>query len=175
MIDFLKQKRIGPEVFHATDRILDIGKADMLRLCEIAAETPRLRSRFCSHGSAEESIQEMFIVHPKDAYVRPHRHLNKVESMLVLSGTVQYITFTDEGNVESSVKMGSYESGSTFYHSMRKPKFHSMIIESEWLVFLEITQGPFRKEDSEFAAWSPEDSKTEQVRAFLEKLREQTA
>jgi len=175
MIDFRLTRNFNSEVLHASSRVLDIDKADMLQLCSIAAGTARQRSRFCAHSTSEEPLHEMFIVHPKNAYVRPHRHLGKVESMLVLAGSLQYITFTDDGDIEQCTKMGNYESGHTFYHSMREPKYHSMIIDSDWLIFLEITQGPFRKEDSEFASWSPEDTRLEEIAAFVNKIKRATA
>jgi hypothetical protein len=34
-------------------------------------------------------------------------------------------------------------------------QFHSLSIESELLVFLESTKGPFRLDESENAAWAP--------------------
>ena len=113
----------------------------------------------------------MFIVHPKGAYVRPHKHINKIESMLVIDGEVDYIMFDDNGKVDNIVKMGDFDTKKPFYQTIRKDKFHTLIIQSEWLVFLEVTQGPFKKEDTIFADWSPIDGEKEEVIEFMEKVK----
>ena len=46
----------------------------------------------------------MFIVHPKGAYVRPHKHLDRIESMLVIDGEVDYIMFDDNGKIDNAIK-----------------------------------------------------------------------
>ena len=52
--------------------------------------------------------------------------------------------------------MGELRSGKTFYYRLSEPIFHTLIIRSEILVFHEITQGPFLREQTEFAEWAPE-------------------
>ena len=42
------------------------------------------------------------------------------------------------------------------------------------MVFLEITQGPFIKEDTIFAEWSPREDEINQVNKFFEKILERT-
>ena len=56
------------------------------------------------------------------------------------------------------IKMGDYESGKSFYQSTSANTYHGLLIHSEWLVFLEITKGPFISEKTIFASWSPEKS-----------------
>jgi cupin fold WbuC family metalloprotein len=114
----------------------------------------------------------MFIVHPKDAYVRPHKHLDKIESMLVIAGEVDYIMSDAHGNIDNVEKMGNFESTKPFYQTIRKDKFHTLMIKSEWLVFLEITQGPFKKEDTIFAEWSPRETESKKVKKFMKKIIE---
>ena len=55
-----------------------------------------LKSRVCSHTSNKDKIHEMFIFHKKGAYVRPHKHINKVrntnetqEAWIVLRGKIE--------------------------------------------------------------------------------------
>ena len=45
------------------------------------------------HETIENSIHEMFIVHPYNMYIRPHKHNNKSESMVVISGEAEYIIY----------------------------------------------------------------------------------
>ena len=169
-MDFLTQNKIGPEVYHSKETFFSLNKEDITKLINLAKKTPRNRIRYCSHSSDQDALHEMFIVHPKGAYVRPHKHINKIESMLVIDGEVDYIMFDDNGKIDNVVKMGDFETKKPFYQTIRKEKFHTLIIKSEWLVFLEITQGPFNKEDIIFAEWSPSENDSEKVKKFMKKI-----
>jgi cupin fold WbuC family metalloprotein len=173
-MDFLTQNKINPEVYHSKEIFFSLSKEDINKLINLAKKNPRNRVRYCSHSSSQDTLHEMFIVHPKGAYVRPHKHINKVESMFVISGEVDYIMFDDSGNIDNVLKMGDFGSKKAFYQTSRKDRFHSLIIKSEWVVFLEITQGPFIKEDTIFAEWSPREDEINQVNKFFEKILERT-
>jgi len=164
------KNKINSEVYVSSKSFFQLGKEDINDLIHKAKITPRNRVRFCSHASSDESVHEMFIVHPKGAYVRPHKHLNKPESMLVIEGKVDFFIFDDSGDIKEKVSMGDYNSGMPFYSSTRLADFHSMIIHSEWLVFLEITRGPFNKEDTIFAEWSPNDADIKDISNFLKRI-----
>jgi cupin fold WbuC family metalloprotein len=173
MLDFGQQNHVSPEVYHAVNPQIHLEMADIEKLKELALLNPRERIRFCSHKTSEETTQEMFIVHPQGAYVRPHKHLNKIESMMVLQGEVDYVTFDDEGKVTNKISMGDFSSGKTFYNSLRTDIYHSLLIRSEWLVFLEVTQGPFIRENSVFAEWSPVDDDKQAVENFVNKINKE--
>lgn len=148
-----------------------MNKNDISRMLNLAQGNVRNRVRFCTHADKNEVIQEMYIIHPRHAYVRPHLHVNKPESMLVLEGEVDFITFATNGSISDIIRMGDYNSGDPFYNSMRDATYHTLLIRSEWLAFLEFTQGPFRREDTIFAPWSPEESDMNGVSQFMEKLK----
>ena len=169
-MNFLSQNKINPEVYHSKEDFFSLSKKDMSKLVNLAKKTNRNRVRYCSHSSNQESLHEMFIVHPKGAYVRPHKHIDKIESMLVIDGEVDYIMFNDNGKVDNIVRMGDLKSNKPFYQTIRNDKFHTLIIKSEWLVFLEITNGPFVKKDTIFAQWSPLDNENEKINKFIEKI-----
>ena len=92
--------------------------------------------------------------------------------MLVLDGEVDYIMFDDNGNIDNVIKMGSFESTQPFYQTIRKDKFHMLMIRSEWLVFLEVTEGPFKSEDTVFAEWSPRENEGKKVKKFMKEIIE---
>ncbi len=170
-MDFLTQYKKNSEVYHSKEDFFSLSKEDINRLISLAKNTTRGRVRYCSHSSGQESLHEMFIVHPKGAYVRPHKHLEKIESMLVIDGEVDYVMFDNDGNVDNVIKMGNYESKKSFYQTIRKDKFHTLVIKSEWLVFLEITNGPFDEKDTIFAKWAPIDGEDEQINKFKKKIQ----
>ena len=51
--------------------------------------------------------------------------------------------------------MGPMGSGEIFYHRLADAWFHTVIPTSEMVVFHETTNGPFRRQDTIFAPWSP--------------------
>jgi len=143
----------------------------MYELIKLAKNNITNKIRFCGHASPDDLIHEMFIVHPKDMYVRPHKHVNKSESMLVLNGEVDYILFNQDGDIEEVIELGDFNSKKDFYISTKEQTYHSLIIKSEWLVFLEITSGTFKKEDTIFAKWSPDINDISEIEKYVNKLK----
>jgi cupin fold WbuC family metalloprotein len=90
----------------------------------------------------------------------------------VLQGDVDYVTFDSRGNTEEVISMSDVNSAKPFYQSIRSEIFHTLLIRSDWLVFLEITEGPFNKGDTIFAQWSPEDINLKEVVHFVENLNQ---
>ena len=170
-MDFSTQNKISSEVYHSKEKVFSLTKVDIDNLISLAKKTSRNRIRYCAHSSGDDALHEMFIVHPKGAYVRPHLHIDKIESMLILDGEVDYVMFDYDGNINSIIKMGDFKSNKSFYQTIRKEQFHSLIIKSEWLVFLEITNGPFDKNDTIFAEWSPLENEKEKINLFMNKIK----
>jgi cupin fold WbuC family metalloprotein len=163
-------KRINEEVLYATSDPFNLGQSDIDRLKSMAGETARQRSRLCTHKDAGDGLHEMFIVHTRGAYVRPHRHLGKIEAFYMLEGALDMVVFNTDGDITSVIEMGAYGSGLPFYHRIDGPLSHTMLIKSEQVVFHEVTSGPFVRADTEFPAWAPEESDQREVELFLDGL-----
>ena len=116
---FNQKNRKNIEVYISDNSSFLLIKNDIDELLNIAKTTPRKRVRFCAHFSSNELVHEMFIVHPCGAYVRPHRHLNKIESMLVLKGKVDYVVFNGDGSIKKVIKIHSHRG--TIYDRHQKP------------------------------------------------------
>jgi len=170
MINFENQNKESHEVYLSTEKTISLSSEEILKIKQLAYNNSRKRIRFCSHSSPDEYVHEMFIVHPEGAYIRPHMHKNKSESMLVLEGEVDYIIFDNSGNINDVIPMGHYPSGKCFYQSIRTDLYHTLLIRSEWLVFLEITKGPFKKEDTVMATWSPHEKDIQEVQQYINNL-----
>lgn len=174
-IDLDKQaRRESDEVLNSLISNVDLSLETITKLGEISKGTDRQRIRLCVHRNTTESVHEMFIVHPKGAYVPPHKHLGKSESMLVLDGETDYFLFGEEGKIEKKISMGDYRSGKSFFFRLQEPLFHSILIRSNTLTFLEITKGPFRRNDTIEAPWAPKQDNSEEVDRFLEELSQWT-
>ena len=166
----VRAKSISPEVLVAEGPMVRVSAHDIDVLKRKAAETERARVRLCAHPGVDDRLHEMFIVHQKGTYVRPHKHLNKSESAHIIDGSVTWVIFDDAGRVTDAIHMGGYGSGQAFYHRMSGPYYHTLLIHSDWLVFHETTTGPFDRADTVFAPWAPGNDDLAGQRAFIERV-----
>jgi cupin fold WbuC family metalloprotein len=170
MIDYLRQRKKSDEVYHSVDKSFDLTQLDIKNLVDLADQSERKRIRFCTHLSAEELVHQMFIVHPKGAYVRPHKHTANSESILVLEGEVDYVIFDENGDIDSIVRMGDYRSNKPFYQTIEPNLYHTLLIRSNWLIFLEVIEGPFLENDKIYSDWSPLESDRVEVAKYVDEL-----
>lgn len=146
-------KEINQEVFYTENSITKVDSSVIDFLKVKAGENPRKRARLCSHLTTDDALHEMIIVHAKDAYVRPHKHIGKSESFHVIEGELKVLIFDQAGKVIETIEMGDLLSGKTFYYRLSEPLFHTVVPLSDFVVFHEVTKGPFRSEDCVFAEW----------------------
>lgn len=166
---------VSPEVYYAAARfpIADQGIID--HLLSTAASLPRKRCRVCFHADPKDSIHEMLIVHHRSCYVRPHQHLGREESLMVLRGEVDLTVFEPDGRLRRTVRMGGPDSGLPFYYRMPAETLHSLAIHSEWLVFQEVSAGPFDPACSLFPQWAPDGSDAAIADAWVQDLHRRVA
>ena len=168
----MKIKHVNKEVISIDDPIAVLSRENMREIISLAGKNERKRMRICVHRDEQEKHQEMFIVHTKETYVRPHRHMNKAESFEVLEGEVDVVLFDEKGQVTEVVRMSDYASGKPFYYRIASPVYHSLVVRSEHLLFKESTTGPFVRSESEFAPWSPEEKDGAAMKEFTAKLQQ---
>ena len=167
--------KVSKEVLYATDTIVTINSKDIEQLKDMAARNPRKRMRICCHNNVNNTLHEMLIVHAKGAYVRPHKHMAKIESFHVIKGKLNVVIFKNDGSILKVVTMSDYRSGENFYYRLSKNYYHTVIPLSNWVIFHEITNGPFRYEGTKFASWSPEESDLKKTKIYLNGLEKQAA
>ena len=102
------------EVLRATSHPLNLKKKDIEYLQSIALSNITGKSRICLHKNIEEKLHEMFIFHKKDYYVRPHRHFNKSESILILEGSADLVLFDEKGDIQNVIHLENFSSGNKF-------------------------------------------------------------
>ena len=170
MIDNLKTTKFNDEVLFAIDTIVKIDKKAIIGLKKMAKLNKRRRFRLCAHKDIEDSIHEMLIVHEKDCYVRPHMHVNKTESFHIIEGTVDVIIFDENGQIKDIIPMGDYGSGRKFFYRLPPSCYHTLLIQSDMLVFHEVTNGPFKQSDTVWASWSPNASDETAVSQYMEMM-----
>jgi cupin fold WbuC family metalloprotein len=167
----LRYKIETPEVLYSTDPLTRIDRADVEELKKMCAATPRRRLRICAHPSSDDALHEMLIVMGRENYFPPHRHPGKSESFHVVDGLLTVFIFEENGNVHDRIAMGQVDSGRPFFYRLSSVLFHMPVIESEFVLFHEVTNGPFRQGETEFAPWAPSsNAEAPEIEKFLETL-----
>ena len=160
----------GEGIFYTDQPLVVVDQAIIDFLKQAALSVPRRRARLCAHPDAEADQHDMLIVSHRNTYVAPHRHLKKSETFLVLEGLANVVLFDEQGGVTETIAMGPVGSGRPFFYRMPKGQFHSLMIDSELLVFVESTKGPFVPQETENASWAPEPDRASDGRAYMAAL-----
>jgi cupin fold WbuC family metalloprotein len=161
---------ISPDVYVAEDRIVQVGQSDVEFLKEQVHRSERKRVRLCAHKDLEDRLQEMVIVFAAGTYIRPSRHINKEESVHIVEGLADFVFFDETGRITEVIPLGDYASARQFYCRTPESMYHTMLVRSDVLVVQETTQGPFRRSDTLFAPWAPEDHDTAAVGKYIMRL-----
>ena len=105
------------------------------------------------HSSAECTYHDMIIFQWKGTYVRPHKHLKKVETCHMIEGTQEYILQNETGEIISNEKLSA--NGNVIYR-INNGVYHTSFILSDFVIFHESKIGPFvQKGDSVYLESSP--------------------
>jgi len=158
------------EVFYPGEDPVVAGLAHVEALKRAARNSVKKRARLCTHQTAEDSLHEMLITLPRDAYVRPHKHIGKTESFTILQGEADLVLFHDDGRVRQLIPMGALESKKIFYFRTTQEIYHTVVVRSESVVFHEVTNGPFQREQTLFAPWAPDGSDAQAARGYNAQL-----
>lgn len=160
---------ITEEVYSATGSLTTAPDAAISFLKEAAYRNKRRRARLCAHPNNADSLHEMLIAHQGGMYVQPHKHLRKSESFHMIEGRLKIFLFDDNGTWLQTIQMSPPGNGDTFYYRLNSETFHSVLPESEYVVFHEVTNGPFDLADKINAPWAPaEDDDPAIQNAFIE-------
>ncbi len=153
-------KKINDEVYVSETEVTTVRTTDINFLKDQARQNPRKRVRLCAHASAEDSLHEMLIVHAKGNYVPPHRHHGKSESFHMIEGSLKIVLFDDAGAIDRVIVMSAdrADQAASMFYRLSAPQYHTVIPLTDWAVFHETTNGPFRREDMEFAPWAPAET-----------------
>ena len=132
-----------------------IGANELTFLDTSAGISSLRRSRICMHTASDQKVHEMVIVLKKDSLIRPHRHWNKSESYHMIDGRMAVVFFHDDGRVAEVVRLGDLSSSRPFLYRSTSTSIHTVIPETETVVFHEVTSGPFNSEETEIPDWVP--------------------
>ena len=168
-------KKQNKEVFYFSDSIVAITKKEITKLTKVAETNERKRIRLCAHPNVHDLLHEMLIVHEKNTYIPPHKHPGKSESFHIIEGIADVVVFEDDGKISKIIHMGDYTSGLNFYYRLSEPKFHTLLVLSDQIVFHEVANGPFESEATIFADWAPKDNNLPGVGKYMTNLKARVA
>ena len=168
-------ERINDEVFVAKNSILVLGDEELTFIRKQALSNPRQRARICAHRNSEDPLHEMFIALSKQTYIQPHRHRQKSESFHIVDGEVDVVLFEDVGTIHEVIHLGSFGSGRAAFYRLDSPRYHTLVIRSEFLLMHEVTNGPFDRRLTEYAPFAPDEDDPESIKDYGQRLELQLA
>lgn len=139
------------------------------KLKSLALKNSRKRIRQNLHAHMEDSVHEMIIVQCKDSYNRPHKHSKKSESFHLIEGELTILIFDDKGEVKESIPMSASDTNKPFCYRLGEGIWHTLLAETEFIVFHETTSGPFIPNNAELAPWAPDEFE-ENFKSYKEEL-----
>jgi cupin fold WbuC family metalloprotein len=166
-------RKVNDEVFIALDPIVKFGGEEIAFLKQQARASPRKRARICAHKSDEDALHEMLIAISAESYIQPHKHFGKSESFHIVEGELDVAVFDDAGAIVDVIALGAIGSGRRFYYRLSESAFHTLLIRTDFLVFHEVTNGPFRREQSLLAPFAPPEDQFEAARDYMMRVAQQ--
>lgn len=160
-------KKINNEVFYTkSNEISFINNSYIKFLKKKVLNTKKRRARICLHKNEKDRLHEMIIILSKETYIRPHKHLNKAESLHVIDGVADVIFFDNKGKVLKKVKL----SKTNFFYRLTSSKYHTFKIKTKNFIFHETTEGPLIRNRTVYAKWSPEENNSKKVKDYMNSL-----
>lgn len=141
------------------------------RLSEQARVSPRLRKNHNIHRCDESRCHRLLNAIEPASYIRPHRHLDpeKDEAVILMSGKLGVVTFSDDGAVAETVLL-SHESGN-LAADIPSGIYHAAVSLEPGTVFFETKAGPYLPlSDAEKAVWAPAEDAPDAA-AYLERIK----
>lgn len=168
----MKMINLNKEVSYLpTQKIIAFDKKLFSYLKKKVDKTKSKKFRICLHKNENSKLHEMIIIHKNKTYVRPHKHINKSESMEVLKGSATLIFFNQYGKITKTLKLGAANSGKTFFYKIKKNIMHTFLFHSKYFIFKETTSGPFVRSNTVFPDWSPENKNIIEAKKFMSNLK----
>jgi cupin fold WbuC family metalloprotein len=168
--ELMNYKKFNDEVYFTQENITKVSFNDIKFLINKAKTNERNRVRLCTHLDIHDPVHEMLIVHKKNCYVRPHKHLKKSESFHLIQGELDVVIFNEDGVISDLIEMGFKKSNSVFYYRLIESYYHTIVPKTKWVVFHETTKGPFVNSETIFANWAPNEDDFEKNEKYLKNL-----
>jgi cupin fold WbuC family metalloprotein len=165
----------SPDVFSKEGPITTIGPEDIEILRKAVGQVAKRRVRINIHPSTDDLLHEMIIAIAPSSYICPHKHPRKSEAFHIIEGEVDVVVLDDGGEITDVISLAARGGRHPFYYRMSTALYHSLIVRSDLLVMHEITNGPFRRGDTLYAPFAPDEFDAPAAKAFQIELTKRVA
>jgi len=107
-------------------------------------------ARICLHHNVDDNLHDMVIVEKFGRYCKPHFHINNDETIHIISGALIIVIFDENGGVLESGILRKNE-----LIRIEKKTYHTVTPLTEYVAYHESKSGPFRRNETVSAKWSP--------------------
>ncbi len=145
----MKIKIENENVLYLKEKTKILNKDGLKKLIQKSKKTKNKSLRLCFHDNKKSNLHQMFIIHPRKYFVPPQYHPSKDESIFVISGKARLNYFKKNGKIENKYILDR----GNFFHLIKKNKIHNLEILSSIFIFLEISLGPFKKDNTLYPKW----------------------
>ena len=156
----MKIKQLSTETSYVNDAVapsLSILDLEVLRKKYLLS--PRKRHRFCFHQNPSVNLHDIVICYDSTSYIPPNKHIGKVESLLVLCGTLDFYLFNDSGKVYDYRRLSAPGEGLPFYIRVPPNTWHGLrAVGSTPCIIKETISGPYDPSTLEWADFAPSES-----------------
>ena len=115
--------------------------------------------KVCLHKNKNYPVQEMINFNYGFNYYRPHKHLLNInESYHLIEGSMEIYILDDNCKVKKKIKLSAKRKNtynSSIIFKINKPLYHFVVPVSKWLIYHEVTTGPWSKKFIKYADFSP--------------------
>ncbi len=156
----MKIQELNTETSYVTDAVApSLSTLDFELLRRKYVLSPRKRHRLCFHQNPSVDLHDIVICYDSTSYIPPNKHIGKVESLLILSGTLDFYLFNDFGKVYDYRRVSTPDTGLPFYIRVPPNTWHGLrAVGSTPCIIKETISGPYDASTLEWAAFAPSES-----------------
>ena len=114
-------------------------------LKRISEENGNVNARFCLHNNPDETLHDMIILeYLNKKCKKPHKHLDKDETLQIIEGEMLVLMFDKEGNLTHRKILNR----DNFAYRTSRGEYHVWLPTTKYVIYREIKQGPFKPGDN---------------------------
>jgi cupin fold WbuC family metalloprotein len=149
-----------------SDEFQIVSGSTLDQMAREATQSERKRVHLLLHEGHGDQVQRLIIVTQPETYVRPHRHPEQWEMLVLLRGSGDLLQFDADGRIVSRASM----SAQTPVAQIPMGIWHGFWVAEAGTAIMEVKPGPYRPSD--FAEWAPPEGDV-RVPEFLRQLAPQ--
>jgi cupin fold WbuC family metalloprotein len=131
----------------------------------------RLRMNYNFHPELSDPVQRLLNALEPWTYIRPHKHITKEESFVLLRGTALAVAFNDDGSIRDHAVLS--QANGILGIEFEENSYHMLTALETGTVVYEIKEGPFVPHtEGSSASWAPQEG-TPGAKDFLAKVFEE--